>query len=172
MITRPLLAGSCQDINKLVYPVWATPKLDGIRALIINGNLVSRTFKPIPNVYIRKSLECILQNCMDGEIIVGKTFQECTSGVMCRDGEPDFKFYMFDWVYDKLTDPYYARARRYNFWHEELQRNDKNLIVPLKPVILTNSEQVREYEAKCLEQGYEGVMVRSPQGEYKCGRST
>ena len=59
---RPMLAASLlppsvdhSDENilaamaKLRYPVLATIKKDGIRALRMNGTLLSRTLKPIPN---------------------------------------------------------------------------------------------------------------------------
>jgi len=56
MITKPMLAGKCTNKNNIKYPVLATPKLDGIGCLVIDGNAVSRTFKPIPNKYIRQEI--------------------------------------------------------------------------------------------------------------------
>ena len=50
---KPMLAALCEDVTKLRYPVIASPKLDGIRALVIDGQLVSRTLKPIPNRYVQ-----------------------------------------------------------------------------------------------------------------------
>jgi len=48
-ITKPMLSGKFDDFDKesleLTYPLLGTPKLDGIRALKINGKLVSRAFK-------------------------------------------------------------------------------------------------------------------------------
>ena len=40
-----MLAGKCTNKNNIKYPVLATPKLDGIGCLVIDGNAVSRTFK-------------------------------------------------------------------------------------------------------------------------------
>ena len=59
LITKPLLA-SAAVLEKIRYPVQATPKLDGIRALIIGGQLVSRKFKPIPNQWIAEPPEKLL----------------------------------------------------------------------------------------------------------------
>ena len=54
-ITKPMLACDLKgQWDKLVYPVYATQKLDGIRSLKIkNFGVVSRTFKPIANKHIR-----------------------------------------------------------------------------------------------------------------------
>ena len=57
MITRPMLAETVEDVNSINYPVLVSPKLDGIRILKIDGNIVTRKFKPLPNTYTRQWLE-------------------------------------------------------------------------------------------------------------------
>jgi len=32
---KPMLAGKCEDIHSLRYPVYVSPKLDGVRAIVI-----------------------------------------------------------------------------------------------------------------------------------------
>ncbi|KKK86939.1 hypothetical protein LCGC14_2758210, partial [marine sediment metagenome] len=61
-ITKPMLAATLKDVNQLDYSkgYLATQKLDGIRALMIDGKLVSRTFKSIRNNHIRTMLEDVL----------------------------------------------------------------------------------------------------------------
>ena len=54
LIEKPMLSATCKDSSQLVYPVLVTPKLDGIRCLVKDTGVVSRTLKPIPNKYIRK----------------------------------------------------------------------------------------------------------------------
>jgi DNA ligase 1 len=169
MITQPLLAETCKDITALRYPVMATPKIDGIRAIKVNGQLVSRKFKPIPNKYIRETLERILPDGMDGEILAGKNFQECTSAVMSRDGEPNFQYLIFDYIKDGLTKPYKDRVKDYLEWGES---QSEVYTTSLRPVLINSAEELRQYEKKCLDLDYEGVMVRDPHGVYKCGRST
>jgi len=71
---RPMLMPrETPDLDTLPYPVYVTPKLDGIRVLFKDGVALSRTLKPIPNKSIQKwaafwgdELEG-----MDGELIVG-----------------------------------------------------------------------------------------------------
>jgi DNA ligase-1 len=73
---------------RLVFPLGATPKIDGIRALTVGGRLVSRTLKPIPNRLLRDALESVLPDGADGELLAGATFQDCTSRVMSANHVP------------------------------------------------------------------------------------
>lgn len=173
-ITKPLLASPVKD-EQIRYPVIASPKLDGIRCLKIKGQMVSRMFKPIQNEYIRKDLKKYVPEGADGEIMSGSTFQECSGNVMRRDGEPVYTYYWFDWVFrGKLDEPYNMRIARMMEWREKHPEyfqgaHPKVRIVPTQWVM--NEESLARYEARCLEDGYEGVMIRSPEGHYKCGRS-
>ena len=40
------------------------------------------------------------------------------------------------------------------------------------PVEIRDAVQLADFEEQCLSDGYEGVMVRTPDSPYKCGRST
>ena len=40
------------------------------------------------------------------------------------------------------------------------------------PVEIRDAAQLAAYEEECLAEGYEGVMIRTPDSPYKCGRST
>ena len=174
MITRPLLAATLEDVSTLKFPVLATPKLDGIRVLKVNGKAVTRKFKPIPNTYIRELLEKHLPDGVDGEIMTPGTFNDIQSKVMSFDGEPEFTFYAFDYVKDSLTKPYKDRMLDMVNVLEPVVRDS---ILPfsinlLTPVLVRTVEELLELESQCLEHGFEGVMIRQPDGKYKCGRST
>ena len=169
-ITKPMLSGKVDDVSVLNYPVAATPKLDGIRCLKIDGKVVSRTFKPIKNDFIRTTLEAILPDGADGEIMIGTTFQECTSGTMRKAGEPDFSFYMFDYVKDNTKKPYLERMEDMEEWYDEAGKPER--VTLWAPTLIATPSSLTDYEAECLHNGYEGVMVRSPKGPYKCGRGT
>jgi DNA ligase-1 len=169
-ITKPMLAGKCEDIARLTYPVLATPKLDGIRCLIINGKAVSRAFKPIPNDYIRNTIEtCINSLQLDGEIMIpDRTFNELSGDVRRKDGRPtNFYYAVFDYVGDALSKPYNERM-------EELAslQNLPPFVKKILPVFINNEIELATYEVDQIALGYEGVMVRSPNSPYKCGRSS
>lgn len=170
MITRPLLAATLENVNKLKFPVLATPKLDGIRVLKVDGKAVTRKFKEIPNTHIRNLLEKHLPDNIDGELITPGTFSEIQSKVMSFDGEPEFIFYAFDYIKDALSDPYDIRVK--DLAVEVQKINAPFKIVVLMPQLISDIDELLWYEQKCLSEGHEGVMLRTPKGKYKCGRST
>jgi DNA ligase-1 len=172
MITRPLLAATLEDINTLMFPVLATPKLDGIRVLKIDGKAVTRKFKPIPNKHIRALLEKYLPDGVDGEIMTPGTFNDIQSKVMSFDGEPEFSFYVFDYVKDDLNKPYSERINDMVFDVVLPEKAMPFYVNMLLPVLIENEKELLMYEEACLNKGYEGVMIRQPNGKYKCGRST
>ena len=96
---RPMLADTATDISKLKFPLLVSPKLDGIRAIVIDGILMSRSLKPIPNRYVQ-NLFSRLPNGTDGELILGNPtedpYRATVSAVMSEDGKPDVYFYVFD----------------------------------------------------------------------------
>ena len=174
-ITKPMLAGDPKgDLAKLTWPQYGTTKLDGIRCLKVKGfGVVSRTFKPIANKHIRETLTRILPDGADGEILAGKNFQDCTHAVMSYDGTPDFKYYMFDLVAEGLEyEPYLSRIEQLKKWYEKISDADKELICLVLPEKISSKTDLDIFEEKCLNDGYEGVILRKGGGPYKCGRST
>lgn len=170
MIKKPMLSGVLENLNDLKYPVLCTPKLDGIRSLKVNGEPVTRKFKPVPNRYIRHKLVLFALEGFDGEIILkGKTFSEISSSVMSEDGEPDFTYVVFDYYRDYVVDRLVGYAERM-----KTLANCPKLphIEYLFPAQINNELELLAYEAQCLSDGYEGVMIRSPNSPYKFGRST
>jgi DNA ligase-1 len=168
MITKPMLAGSLSDISAICFPILATPKLDGIRCLRINGKTVSRKFLPIPNNHI----QILMQNLpdgLDGELLIKNgNFNQVQSAVMSEDGEPDFEFHIFDYVKDALNSPYSKRIEDLKSIGESLPSFCKLVL----PTLIQNSEDLNKYEQARIAENYEGIMVRAPNGKYKCGRST
>ena len=166
-IQKPLLAGKF-DSEKAKFPYAATPKIDGIRFLMVGGAALTRSFKPIRNEYLQKILSSNLPDGIDGELTSGSTFQECSS-IMRIKGEPEFKVWIFDFVNPKgEVKPYKERMN-------EL-RKFESFNIPsyeiLFPTIVSNQEQIDQLMIKNLNAGYEGLMLRDPNGIYKFGRSS
>jgi DNA ligase-1 len=178
-IQKPLLAASLKklSVDDLTFPVYATPKLDGIRALKIDGTIVSRTFKPIRNTTISNVLMSLLPDGSDGEILSGKTFQDSTSTVMSADAGigSGTTFFWFDYVKDNPDKGYLDRIadmKKFVDSHPEILKDNRVTIVPLIPKKIDTAEELNVFEQWCLDQGFEGVMVRNAGGKYKFGRST
>ncbi len=166
-----MLASNAESIDELAYPVIASPKLDGIRCLMIGGQVLSRSLKPIRNDHIRETLSKILPEGADGEIMVGSTFQDVSSGVMSRRGEPEFVYWMFDLAPGGADAPGYTdRLLAMTEWGKAHADETRVVVVPTETI--HSAEQLREYEQRMIDAGYEGVMVRAPGGPYKCGRAT
>ncbi len=172
-ITKPMLAGNF-DEAKAKFPYGATPKIDGIRFLMIGGQAVSRSFKPIRNEYIQKQLSKYLPNGIDGEITVGDNFQDC-GAIMRIKGEPEFKVWIFDYVHrnSPADVPYNRRMEQLaTLYLNKLRKSCKLDFKILYPTLIRNLKQLHQYMDENLAQGYEGTMLRDPWGVYKCGRST
>lgn len=166
-ISKPMLAGKCEQMSNLRFPVLATPKLDGIRCLKIGGRALSRSFKPISNTFAREWIEAHLPDGVDGELLVpGVSFSETAGHIGRESGEPDFRFHVFDYVNDGVDVPYACRM-------QELARlPDFERVQKVLPEEMRTLDQLAAYEERCIAEGYEGVMVRTPDSPYKCGRST
>jgi len=173
IITKPLLAATFES-ESASFPYLATPKIDGIRFLMINGQAVSRSFKPIRNEHIQRLLGATLPDGIDGELTVGENFQDSTSGVMSFDGEPDFTAWIFDYVdpYNDEILPYNERLLQLERLNLEGLNNLFHVKVLNRPELIQNEDELAEIEARWTEEGFEGVMLRDPQGTYKMGRAT
>jgi len=177
MITKPMLAVSCEDDWSIRYPVLATPKLDGIRCVVVGGRALSRKLKPIPNNYIRGMIEETCPDGFDGEIVIpGSSFNEVQSKVMSEEGEPGFQYAVFDYVKDSLDKSYTLRIKDLTNWminhYQSVIPGQVPFVVALYPDLIESEQQLAIYEDSMVKQGYEGVMIRSVASPYKCGRST
>lgn len=156
-----------EDLAQVRYPVLATPKIDGIRCVKLNGKALTASLKPVPNLYIRGLIErSSLPNGFDGELVTPGTFQETTSAVMSELGTPTFTWRVFDW-YAHID--YEHRIKELNMWFEA---NKCGFAEPVLPDLVINEIRLLDFEEECLRQDYEGLCFRQPLGVYKCGRST
>ncbi len=173
-IRRPQKAPSraLQDdeLYMLEYPFYGSPKLDGFRCIVVDGHPLTSSMQPFENYFIcREFGKYPWLSGLDGEIIVGPpnspdAFHNTSGPVRRFDGEPDFKYYVFD-CYDKYL----------NYEHRWLRANHQfnwYRVVVLPQVPLYNPTEVKAYEQQMLNEGYEGIMIRSPYAKYKEGRCT
>lgn len=167
---KPMLAANA-DLSVLTFPCLASPKIDGIRALVKDGVVLSRSGRPIPNLYTQRLFAGL--HGLDGELVVGPAhgpdvFRASSSGVMSAGGEPEVTFHVFDRWDSKSA---YERRR------DELLAAAREGVLParaavLEQVLLRSPAELATYEETCLAAGYEGVMLRRADAPYKFGRST
>ena len=170
---RPMLACSESAHNyfdALTFPLLASTKIDGIRATVRGGVVYARSNKPFPNPHLQAKFKDF--EYYDGELVLGDpTSQSCcrdTGGVTNSKDKPvdGIHFHVFDHV-GSLRSPY-------KFRHEQLDCKgaDDPAVHILDQVLIENLKDLLEFEEEVLEQGYEGLILRSPNAPYKCGRST
>lgn len=168
---KPMLA--CSTIPKtteLKYPLMASPKLDGIRCLIIDGEPVSRNLKPIPNRHIYESLKALNLPNLDGELMLkGGDFNNVQSAVMSQAGKPDFIYMVFDYfnIPDRPFSERFVRLGTFLRAH-----NTEGLIELVEHEVVRNSDDLDAMYDKAIAHDFEGLIVRDLDGKYKFGRST
>lgn len=165
---KPMLAAATDGTN-LAYPLLASPKLDGVRCVVVNGVALSRSLKPIPNQHVQHLFGRQALSGLDGELIVGPpagpgVYQRSVSGAMSKEGEPDVQLHVFDdytavGVFDRRVMTAERRAAKLG-------------LTMVRHLLLKTEEELLGYERDCLKLGYEGIMIRSLGGYYKPGRST
>lgn len=184
MTFKPNLA--CDyDEAKLRFPLIAMPKLDGVRALNVNGKIYARTLKRFDNPFLAERFDKEVFTGFDGELALG----DWTSQSLCRDttgfvnrktakeGKPvqaDIHWWIFDCLYESFIDsPYVERLSAASSFVTELRVNYGMDFLKLVPHVWVNSvEEIAHYENLWLTQGFEGVILRDPNGLHKNGRST
>jgi DNA ligase-1 len=166
MEMKPMLAATA-TLEKLRYPLLASPKLDGVRALVIKSQVWSRSLKLIPNIHVQNMFGQVRFNGWDGELIAGPpagrdTYRRTVSAVMSEKGAPPVSFFVFDW-FGKPDWPYLQRQK-------ELRSLGQVRLLPQQWI--HDEEGLLSLERGMLALGYEGLMLRSLDGQYKFGRST
>ena len=194
---KPMLAPNEKtDLDEVKYPILASFKLDGIRCLFIKGEMLSRSLKPIVNKQLREKFKKLIEwtkknnVILDGEIYSPDlTFQEITRYVMTKDfndpksikkhGEiliiPEhLKFYCFDMIGEnnlgefEYNETFMSRT----LGVMALILAFKDILVPIHQENINSSLMVSEYFEHALENGYEGLILKDPNGRYKTGRGT
>lgn len=174
---KPMLAATLDpdQASKLSFPLLASPKLDGIRCVVRNGRALTRSLKPVPNLIIRETLEALapkgLEGC-DGELMIDDvSFHTITSTVMSQKEKPHPEWYyaVFDHTDHTGRMPFSARFASAEYIVNTL---DNHRVKSVPHEWIDCEEQLLGKEQDFLACGFEGVMLRDPEGFYKYGRST
>jgi len=172
---KPMLAATMKGTLASGTTKLASTKLDGVRCLVINGVAMSRSLKPIPNKHVQDLFGRKELNGLDGELIVGKptdpdVYRTTMSCVMSIQGCPDVYFYVFD---DFSHEAGFAlRLKAVGLRLASLKHLRPGRLKIVEHVAVATQDDLLQLEQSYLNAGYEGVMLRDPDGPYKHGRST
>ncbi len=172
-LAKPMLAATCEDFAALRFPLYASLKLDGVRALITHQGVLSRSLKPIPNLAVQTLFTTRDLDGLDGEFILGNVTaadvcRKTVSAVMSPDKSASgLVYHVFDYV---TAGPF---NERYTLAQQKVERFAKKYPIVLVDQRLIHSlAELEAMEEKALAEGHEGIMVRRPAGLYKHGRAT
>lgn len=156
-------------------PLLASYKLDGIRCTVQEGQLLSRSLKPLPNKFLQERFSSLPEGT-DGELVQGikqdnETFKRSHKIVMKSDRPLDFfgdtvRLHVFDRFHPEIG---------FRFRMLDVDQNigrQFDHAIPIKQVFVATMNDLAAFEKLALGLGYEGVMLRSLDGPYKQGRAT
>lgn len=174
---KPQLAEDAQ-LDKVIYPCWVQPKIDGVRALNLDGQLTGRSLDPFAGHGITEYFSKEGFKHLDGEMTLGSkpncTERLCslTTGAMGRfkgvTEMPDLHW----WVFDYLAEPSFDYATRYWLLLARVAALNHPR-VRIVPYVVCNTRAELDAEiARLFDEGYEGAIIRNPRAPYKPGRAT
>lgn len=160
-----MLAAKADSLEDIRYPCIVTPKLDGVRCLVVQGEARSRAFKPIPNRHVSRKIAGMPEG-LDGELMTMGDFNDAQSAFMSEAGEPNFTYCLFDWYRPNMD--YWDRLAEL----DALAPSLPSFCMVLQRQLVNNITELSELEGKYVKAGYEGIVARCPRSPYKFGRST
>lgn len=156
-------------------PMFASYKIDGIRAHRRDGALRSRTMNVIPSAYAQEMFNKDEYEGYDGELLVPKQYgptiyHDTYSAVQTHGCRDPLRWYIFD--HTKIDLRY---EMRYDYLHQIARKKAGFLgpeVILIEQVLIKNLEEALEFERQALDQNYEGIILRKPNAPYKQNRST
>jgi len=161
----PMLAKEFQD-DKVIYPCYVQPKLDGMRCLKERASMRSRKNKEIETVgHIAKedSGDIIL----DGELYShGLSFQENMKLIKKyrKNVTEAIRYHVYDVVLDK---PF---RERMIILQELLLTLKSNVILLVPTYTVNNKKELEAYHIQFIQEGYEGTIVRHTEASYEINK--
>jgi DNA ligase-1 len=165
------MKGDPVDLDRFTigpHGLYVSPKIDGVRGVIMNGKVLSSTLKPMPNLYLQELFSGREYDGLDGELVVDEpnakhVLHHTKSHVMSKD-KVDYRVRLF--AFDTIHNPGWP-------YHRRMPQNTKRAHVEIIPQHhIYTMEELHNIEQTYLDAGYEGVMLRDPNGIYKFGCST
>lgn len=176
---KPMLANKWEDYaDKIQYPIFSQPKLDGIRCIVRNDGMWTRTGKPIISApHIFEALKPLFEQdqdlIFDGELYADKYANDFNAIVSlvkkskptAKDLEDSAKVIQYH-IYDlpSCEEVFTERA----FQLSDIALPECCVLVDTYQI--EELEEVNEYYIKYIDAGYEGQMLRVD-GMYENKRS-
>ena len=168
---EPMLASKWEDSkDKITYPIFSQPKLDGIRCIVTKDGMFSRNGKPIISApHISESLNFLFKSnpdlILDGELYADKfanDFNKIVSLVKrtkptnddLKESAKNIEYHIYD--IPSVNETFDGRLEALN----ELVQYFPKCVKVLETHIANNEVEVMELYAGYVEKGYEGQILR------------
>ena len=182
---EPMLAAKWEDYkDKIQYPIFSQPKLDGIRCIVTKDGMFSRNGKPIISApHIRRSLNYVFDSypnlILDGELYADKfanDFNKIVSLVKRTKPTDDDLFESQKniqyWIYDIPSESTTFGERCYaldELFDTDLESFEKYCVL-VETDTCNTEDEVMELYGQYVDRGFEGQMLRL-NGKYENKRS-
>lgn len=177
---KPMLAVDFNEYkDKIKYPVYVQPKLDGIRCIVRKDGMWSRNGKAIisaPHIYDTLS-HLFNENpnlVIDGELYIHSNQNDfntiCSLVKKTKPTEHDLAEsarLIEYWIYDVPSHKATFDHRKVSL--HQFKHFDKIKVVTTSRV--NNEDELKEQYGMFMSEGYEGLMVRTVDGKYENKRS-
>jgi len=169
---EPMLASKWEDRkDKIEYPIFSQPKLDGIRCIVTKDGMFSRNGKPIISApHIRKSLDKLFKHkpdtILDGELYADKFANDFNTIVSLvkktkptaddlKQSEKNIEYHIYD--VPSVNETFEGR------WCEldELALDFPKCVKMVETHHAKNENDVVGWYEDYVERGYEGQMLRT-----------
>lgn len=167
--------------SKLRFPVLVEPKIDGVRSCNFGGSLTGRSLKHHANKWTTQFYSREILRGLDGEMAAEhETHPDLcsltTSALNTIQGQPWLLWHLFDFVRDGVIElPYEERYAELLNYMEHIRIYAPEVHCHLRVVpsrLVYNLDELNAADESFLDRGYEGTILRDPNGAFKQGRST
>ena len=181
----PMLAKDYSDYkDKLEFPVYNQPKLDGLRCIVTRQGVFSRQWKPFATLqHIRDAVQPTFDKypdllAFDGEMYsheLKDKFEEIVSIVKqpkasAADIEKCKKYVKYH-VYDIVTKSDFAFRQRRADYNLLVREANSPYVTAVTTLCAHNQEELDKAYQEYMSEGYEGQMIRTCNSFYQHKRT-
>lgn len=167
-------------LDQVKFPCIVQPKIDGVRALNLNGTLTGRSLKPFEGFGVTEFFSRAKFMGLDGEMTLGNKpncsnrLCSLTAGAMGRfkgaTEMPDLHWWVFDYVTPTtIGQPY---VWRYDTLRKRVAQLEHPRVHLMPMYEVTGPNELNRLIGELFAAGYEGTIIRNPEAPYKEGRAT
>lgn len=171
-----LLSNDPVDLDSLDYTnMFMSVKRDGVRAEVVNGELLGRSLKKFRNYKLHKYFENVVEWCKENNVILeGEIYSE---SVPCRELAGICNSLDYDIPIDTKLHIFgmYDKEKTFRERYEILCRLEVFNLFNIELIIQKrcyNKNDVLSFFSTCSDLGYEGVVLMDGSKRYKEGRVT